>query len=165
VGYKIAERGHLSREGVAVLKEDSLLNISVEAKASELAPIRRAAAEFAREFGADEEARARIVFAVNEACSNVVSHAYGDDETGTVEVEAWGKGSEVVFSVRDHGTPFAQRPAGSTGAGLGLHLIASLSDDCELRNPEEGGTEILIGFHLTGDDKLRLIEKVLPEGR
>ena len=151
--------------GVGVLTGDSLLNISVEAKPSELGPIRQAVAELARELGADEEAVARIAVAVNEACGNVVSHAYGEDETGTIEVEAWAKGSDLVFSIRDSGTPLAQRPAGSTGAGLGLYLIASLSDDCELRNPEEGGTEILLGFHLTGEDRFRLIRKVLPEGR
>jgi serine/threonine-protein kinase RsbW len=146
------------------MKEDSLLKISVDAKASELAPIRRAVAEFARELGADDEAVARVAFAVNEGCSNVVSHAYKDD-AGTLEVEAWAKGSDAVFSIRDHGAPVAQRPADSAGAGLGLYLIGSLSDDCELRNPEEGGTEILIGFRLRGEDKLRLIEKVIPEGR
>ena len=141
------------------------MKLSVDANPGELAPIRRAAAELARELGADEEAVARIALAVNEACANVVAHAYGDDETGTVEVEAWAKGSDVVFSIRDSGTPLAQRPARSTGAGLGLYLIASMSDDCEIRNPEEGGTEILLGFRLKGDDRLRLIRKVLPEGR
>jgi anti-sigma regulatory factor (Ser/Thr protein kinase) len=165
VGYKIAGRGDSAHQGVAVLTEVSLLSISVAAKASELAPIRQAVAELARELDADEEAVARIALAVNEACSNVVSHAYGDGEAGTVEVEAWGKGRDLVFSVRDSGTPLAQRPTGSTGAGLGLYLIASLSDDCELRNPEEGGTEILLGFRLNGDDRLSLIRQVLPEGR
>jgi serine/threonine-protein kinase RsbW len=137
----------------------------VQAKASELAPIRRAVAELARELGADEETVARITIAVSEACSNVVSHAYKEDEAGSIEVEAWTKGSDVVYSIRDNGTPLAQRPVGSSGAGLGLYLIASLSDDCELRNPEQGGTEILIGFRLKGEDRLRLIRKVLPEGR
>jgi anti-sigma regulatory factor (Ser/Thr protein kinase) len=151
--------------GVGVLTEDSLLNISVEAKPSELRQVRQAVAELARGLAADEEAVARISLAVNEACGNVVSHAYGEDEAGTIEVEAWAKGSDVVFSVRDSGTPLAQRSAGSTGAGLGLYLIASLSDDCELRNLDEGGTEILLGFRLSGDDRLRLIRKVLPEGR
>jgi serine/threonine-protein kinase RsbW len=141
------------------------LKLSVDANPGELAPIRRVVAELARELGADEEAVARIALAVNEACANVVSHAYRDDEAGTVEVEAWAKGSDVVFSIRDSGTPLAQRPAGTTGAGLGLYLIASMSDDCELRNPDEGGTEILLGFRLKGDDRLRLIRKVLPEGQ
>jgi serine/threonine-protein kinase RsbW len=141
------------------------LKLSVDANPGELAPIRRAVAELARELGADEEAVARIALAVNEACANVVSHAYEDDEAGTVEVEAWSKGSDVVFSIRDSGTPLAQRPAGTTGAGLGLYLIASMSDDCELRNPDEGGTEILLGFRLKKDDRRRLIRKVLPEGR
>jgi anti-sigma regulatory factor (Ser/Thr protein kinase) len=123
-------------------------------------------AERARELGADDETVARIAIAVNEACANVVSHAYQEhDEAATIEVAAWAKGGDVVFSIRDNGTPMAQRSAGSTGAGLGLYLIGSLSDDCELRNPEDGGTEILIGFHLKGEDRLRLIREVLPEGR
>jgi serine/threonine-protein kinase RsbW len=165
MGYKIARKGHESDHGARILTEDSLLKLSVDAKASALAPIRRAVSERVRELGADEESVARIAIAVSEACSNVVSHAYKEDEAGTIEIEAWAKGSDIVFSIRDNGTPLAQRSAGSTGAGLGLYLIGSLSDDCELRNPEEGGTEILIGFRLKGDDRLRLIRKVLPDGR
>jgi anti-sigma regulatory factor (Ser/Thr protein kinase) len=165
VGHKIARAGHDQDRGARVLTEESRFTLSVEAKASELARIRRAVAELAREVGADEEAVARIAIAVGEACSNVVSHAYEEDEAGTIEVEAWTKGSDVVYSIRDSGTPLAQRPVGSSGAGLGLYLIGSLSDDCELRNPEQGGTEILIGFRLKGEDRLRLIRKVLPEGR
>jgi anti-sigma regulatory factor (Ser/Thr protein kinase) len=165
VGYKISGTGDGADRRTNLLTEEARLKVSVEAKASELAQIRRAVADLVRELGADEEAAARIAIAVNEACSNVVSHAYGEGEAGTVEVEAWGKGSDVVFSIRDSGTPLAQRPAGSTGAGLGLYLIAASSDDCELRNPEEGGTEILLGFRLKGEDRLRLIQKVIPEGR
>jgi anti-sigma regulatory factor (Ser/Thr protein kinase) len=138
--------------------------MSVRAHASELAAIRRAVADESRKLGAEEDSVARMEIAVGEACSNVVSHAYeAHDETGTIEVTAWAKGSKVVFSIRDHGTPMAQRSAGSTGAGLGLYLIGSLSDDCELRNPDDGGTEILIGFHLNEDDRFRLIREVLPE--
>jgi hypothetical protein len=54
-------------------------------------------------------------------------------------------------------------PPEVTGAGLGLYLISSLSDDCELRDLEQGGTEILVGFHLRGEDRFRLIREVLPE--
>jgi serine/threonine-protein kinase RsbW len=165
VGYKIARTGHDPDRRAKVLTEESRFTRTVEAKASELAPIRRAVAELAQELGADEETIARIAIAVSEACSNVISHAYKEDEAGTIEIEAWTKGSDIVYSIRDNGTPLAQRQVGSSGAGLGLYLIGSLSDDCELRNPEQGGTEILIGFRLKGEDRLRLIRKVLPEGR
>jgi anti-sigma regulatory factor (Ser/Thr protein kinase) len=165
VGYRITGTGNGADSRTNLLTEEARLKVSVEAKASELAQIRRAVAELVKELGADEEAVARIAIAVNEACSNVVSHAYGDDEAGTVEVEAWAGERDVVFSIRDSGTPLAQRPAGSTDAGLGVYLIASLSDDCELRNPEEGGNEILLGFRLNGDERLHVIRKVLPESR
>jgi anti-sigma regulatory factor (Ser/Thr protein kinase) len=156
VGYKITGTGNGADRRTNLLTEEARLKVSVEAKASELAQIRRAVADLARELGADEEAVARIAIAVNEACSIVVSHAYGDDEVGTVEVEAWAEERDVVFSIRDSGAPVAQRPAGSAGGGLGSYLIASLSDDCELRNPDEGGNEILLGFRLTGDERLHV---------
>ena len=66
---------------------------------------------------------------VTEACMNVVVHAYDDDETGVLEVDAWPRGGAAWWSrVRDYGAGI--RPLADVehrSLRLGLPLIAALT--------------------------------------
>jgi anti-sigma regulatory factor (Ser/Thr protein kinase) len=84
--------------------------------------------------------------AVTEACTNVVVHAY--DEEGMIEVEMLAGEDGLTIVVRDHGTGIQPRPArtGAPALGLGLPLIAALSDAFELRGSAGVGTEVRMTF-------------------
>ena len=98
--------------------------------------------------GVTPDTRADIALALSEACANVVQHAYlGDPEPGAIELEAELSGNQLVISVRDHGHGFAPR-LDSPGAGLGLPVIASLTDRLEIRPTPGSGTEIMMAFAL-----------------
>ena len=99
---------------------------------------RRAVDRFAGECGASARALSAIALAVSEAVSNAVVHAYVDhDQPGIVEVDAQLRDGMLQVSVCDEGVGMRPR-TDSPGVGLGLGLIASVSDDFELAERKPG---------------------------
>jgi serine/threonine-protein kinase RsbW len=94
----------------------------------------------------DASVLADMKMAVTEACTNVVVHAYEDD--GMLEVEMLAGEDGLTIVVRDHGAGIQPRPArqGAPALGLGLPLIAALSDAFELRGSAGLGTEVRMTF-------------------
>ena len=94
-----------------------------------------------------------IKIAVTEACTNVVLHAYRDGE-GPLEVDAWPGAERLHVVVRDRGPgvgPRAEPP--SPGLGLGLPLIAALTEEMRIASGEDGSTEVHMTFRLDEDGR------------
>jgi len=111
--------------------------------------IRRFARDVAKRCGADERMASDITLAVSEAATNVVVHAYQDTDPGTLALAAESHDDEVCFEVIDEGGGLIPR-ADSPGLGLGLPLIAHLTERFEVRPRRQGrGTELFMAFRLT----------------
>jgi len=76
-----------------------------------------------------------------------VVHAY-DEDAGMLEVEMLADETGLTIVVRDHGAGIQPRPARSEppALGLGLPLIAALSDAFELKGSAGQGTEVRMTF-------------------
>jgi serine/threonine-protein kinase RsbW len=116
------------------------LNLTVAARPENLAVIRQALAGYAEAMGFDPDAVADLKTIVTEASMNAVVHAYPDDAPGPLEVSACPHAEGIEIAVRDHGSGFKPRPADPEDPGLrlGLPLIATLSDQFEIRGGSEG---------------------------
>jgi serine/threonine-protein kinase RsbW len=119
------------------------LNLTVAARPENLAVVRQALAGYAEAMGFDPDTIADLKTIVTEASMNAVVHAYPDDAPGPLEVSAWPHDDGVEIAVRDHGSGFKPRPADPDDPGLrlGLPLIATLSDQFEIRGGGVG-TEV-----------------------
>jgi serine/threonine-protein kinase RsbW len=115
--------------------------LQVKSKTENLAKVR----DFIREIGSNErissEITDKLVLAVDEACTNIMRHAYHhrNDQDIILKVEV--KQGKVVVTITDFGEGFdpqtvpdpdmptymKQRRVG----GLGLHLIRALMDKVE----------------------------------
>jgi anti-sigma regulatory factor (Ser/Thr protein kinase) len=126
------------------------LSLTVAARAENLAVVRQALAGFAQAMGFDTDSIADLKTIVTEACMNVVIHAYPDGETGPLEVSAQPDENGLEIAVRDYGSGFRPRPAEPEAPGLrlGLPLIATLSDQFEIRGGEKG-TEVRMILRFT----------------
>jgi two-component system, cell cycle response regulator DivK len=114
--------------------------------------------------GASNEVSQELQLVYEEACVNVIRHAYAGREPGPIEIDAWiadDRGQPaVVCSIRDEGPPFD--PLGralpdTTLAvedraigGLGVLLMRRMSDRLLWRPAgPQGGNQLTIVKHLT----------------
>lgn len=121
--------------------------LTLPARAEGVGVVRQALAGMADALDFEASTLADMKMAVTEACTNVVVHAY-DAEEGTLEVEMEAAEQGLTIVVRDHGSGIHPRAAHREPAalGLGLPLIAALSDAFELSGSAGAGTEVRMTF-------------------
>jgi len=89
---------------------------------------------------------------VSEAVANAVMHAFpGNRTAGTIAVSAEFSPGALTLVVKDDGVGFLPR-SDSPGLGMGLPIIASLSDSLSIATAARGGTELSFTFNLTAPD-------------
>ena len=121
----------------------SPVDLSLEARAENAKHARRAVAAEAARAGLSDPVRAAAQVVVTEGFTNAASHAYDDRDGARVEVRVNADQEGITVVVRDAGVGFRPRHIGrGLGSGLGLGLIASLSDEVELRHLPGGGSEV-----------------------
>lgn len=126
------------------------------ARLESVASVRAALVDFARRNGASQAAVEAVELAVSEAATNVVVHAYDDAaEAGVIEVAAAFAAGELWVLVADGGAGLRPRRDGP-GLGLGLGLIAQVSDGVDIVNRAGGGLELRMRFALDSVDRGRL---------
>ena len=91
-----------------------------------------------------------IGLAVSEAVTNVVHHAYVDQDPGPVRVRVEIRPPEVEVMVQDEGSGMIPRPD-TPGLGLGMPLIATISQRFDIRARAGGGTRLCIWFSCEPD--------------
>jgi serine/threonine-protein kinase RsbW/stage II sporulation protein AB (anti-sigma F factor) len=90
---------------------------------------------------------ADIVLVVSEALTNVTVHAYIGMPLGPVALTAAVTNGSLRVTVTDEGRGMLPR-TDSPGLGLGLGLIARLTDALEISSPGGRGTELCVSFAL-----------------
>jgi len=124
------------------------MELSLPARAENIALVRHAFGALGEALAVDEQLLSDMRLAITEACSNVVVHAYAGRDPGPLEIDATLHEDELTVVVRDDGPGIAPHP-GSPGLGLGLPLIASLSESVELGRNEHERTEVRMTFSLS----------------
>ena len=121
--------------------------LNMPARAEGVGVVRQALSGMADALAVDPIVLADMKMAVTEACTNVVVHAYDDDD-GQLQVQILAEEEGLTIVVRDHGTGIQPRAARTEppALGLGLPLIAALSDAFELRGTTGEGTEVRMTF-------------------
>lgn len=114
-----------------------------------LRAMRRTVAACLEEFVASDEVVDDVVSALNEACTNVLTHAFSEVVGGTYWFRAELTAHEVVVEVVDEGIGFDSRHqrAGDLLAisGRGLDMLRRLMTTVEVESPRpDGGTRLLM---------------------
>ena len=145
-------------EGDVTLPPGELLRIKLASDPRYLCLVRTVVRSLCALAGCDEVRTHGITLAVDEACANVIRHAYGGAPEGSVEVsfELEGTQSEqrLVIHVLDQGCPpdpdrVARRELDTTvPGGLGLHFIRGVMDDVEFRTSDCGGNVLILSVRL-----------------
>jgi anti-sigma regulatory factor (Ser/Thr protein kinase) len=124
------------------------VELTLPARAENVAVVRHALGGLGEALDLDPQLLSDLKLAVTEACTNVVVHAYPEAE-GPMEVAATVDSRHITVTVRDEGLGIVPRPD-SPGLGLGLPLIATLTESLELGKAADDRTEVAMVFQLDG---------------
>lgn len=126
-----------------------ILEMRFPAQAKELRHVRAAVKEKSLSCGADEQTARDIVTAVDEACQNVIRHAYKGEAVGDIKLTLSTEDGALTISLVDWAPPTDPskvRPRDLDDVrpgGLGTHLIRELMDSVEFLEPPPGCGNLL----------------------
>jgi len=123
------------------IKEHTL---RISASTEELEKIRRFVADHARKFGFGEADISDITLCVDEACTNIIKHAYQWKKGKPIHIQLAMKGNEMLVTIIDEGKPFdpdsyqvptlEEQLSRKNRSGYGILLIRKLMDHVEYLN-------------------------------
>jgi serine/threonine-protein kinase RsbW len=146
--YPSSLRAELAQIGAS----PSPVRLSLPAHPHNIAVVRRALEAVADELALPRRVIDDMRLAVTEACTNVVRHAYDDDEresAGAMRVDLLPSERGMQVIVEDHGRGLGPSPD-AKGPGLGLPLIATLTSELEVSHGADGrGSRIAMSFTAT----------------
>lgn len=114
-------------------------NLTVKSRTENLSDIRDFVKNSAEAAGLSKEAVNDILLAVDEACTNVIKHAYNSYPDGEISITISQKDDKFLITILDHGNAFlpsdvpkpdlAEYYRQKRIGGLGMYLMKTLMDD------------------------------------
>lgn len=125
-----------------------------------LGAVRQFVAERAEAEGLSEESVQALRMAVEEACANIIEHAYAGDASQEIDVAVIADADRFTVRIRDEGEPFRPEKYHTPdvrelvkrrrSGGLGVHLMRRLMDQVEYRTRPEGTNEVRLTKYRNG---------------
>ncbi len=131
------------------IRSKRVLQLRFPARAAELKRVRDAVRESVEGCGCSAKSTADIVLATDEACQNIIRHAYRGDSDNVIELEVEHRGDRLVFSLTDHAPaidPSRVKPRDLEDirpGGLGTYFIRRVMDEVEFLRPPSGRGNLL----------------------
>jgi len=127
-------------------------SLTVPGRFEYLATIADFISEAGRDAGFDQDMIFHVQMAVDEACSNVIEHAYQGQDRGDITLSCDCNGKEWIIAIYDTGRSFdpslvpepnlkANLDEIKTG-GLGLYFMRQLMDEVEFSFDRERGNKL-----------------------
>ena len=126
------------------------LELTVSSDLGNLARIADFVLGAAARLGLDERQAYEVQMATDEACANIIEHAYGPGTAGEIGICCALEGDDVVGTIRDRGRPFDPDQVAEPDitcsleerqiGGLGLYFMRRLMDSVEFTCRPEGNT-------------------------
>ncbi len=150
---------------VRVKKTTGKMEIATPGDVSYLAYIRTMVTELARQVGFPEPEVAKIEMAVDEACSNVLEHAYARDKQWRwqhrepeIRLEIRTEDGRLVIEINDHGQGFEfdkfqpanleHRVAEMAPGGYGIHIMRKFMDEVQYSSSDQTGNTLRLVKYL-----------------
>jgi len=128
-------------------------NLSVPGDLTSLETIAEFVTEAAQRAGLDAQEIFGVQMATDEACTNVIEHAYAGT-SGDIHLTCQVEPGELVITIRDHGRPFDPESVplpNLNGAlqdrrvgGLGLYFMRKLMDEVHFSFDPTGGNQVIM---------------------
>ncbi len=126
------------------VEAEKLFELRFPSRPERLCLVRVLVKRSAELLGCNDELTDKLVIALNEACMNVIQHAYKFDESGEIMLEIFNNGSQIEFRLTDHAELIdldKVKPRDLEDirpGGLGVHFIREIMDDCDMGHLQNG---------------------------
>ncbi len=123
---------------------ETLFEIRFPACPDRLCMIRSMVRNTARVCGCSSDLAEHLVIAVNEACMNVIQHAYQGYEQGEIVLKMLNNEGSLHFKLYDYANPVNIEDIKSRDlndlrpGGLGINFINDIMDECHRGHLDEG---------------------------
>ncbi|MBM4168275.1 MAG: ATP-binding protein [Ignavibacteria bacterium] len=131
---------------------------TIESRTENLRAVRELIGGAAKDFGFSEEDSSKIALAVDEACTNIIRHAYHNRSDKNIEITVYAEKETFEVRIIDSGDSFdpeALKPVNLKEhltafrrGGLGVHLMKTLMDDVKYRSVSGRKNEVRLTKHL-----------------
>jgi serine/threonine-protein kinase RsbW len=123
--------------------------LSISGRLENLAKIRDFVVDAAKSAGFGELDIYAVELAVDEACANIIEHAYGGEGIGDIQCTCLVNTDKLTIILRDHGKPFDPESVPEPNlkapieelqpGGAGLFLMRKMMDEVEFNFDSEKG--------------------------
>ena len=122
------------------MSESPTLELRFPSDPKRLRMVREKVQEVAEEIGCSKKLISDLVIAINEACMNIMQHAYKGDKSGEILLEIQTDSGDLQVVLTDFAEPIDPaniRPRDLEDVkpgGLGTYFIQEIMDDCTYGN-------------------------------
>jgi phosphoserine phosphatase RsbU/P len=147
-GFNKAERPEQTDDKETMATEN-IFHVNFPSQPDRLKLVRSAVFDTAKMCGCSESVARDIVIAVDEACQNVIRHAYKGSPEGKIVLDISRDGDSIILSLRDFADPVdvdkvkPRELDDIRPGGLGTHFIREIMDEVDFLTPPEGDGNIL----------------------
>lgn len=126
-----------------------LAEIRIPSSSDQLHRLREQIKKVLEKQGCEQGIIKNMVLGVNEACMNVIQHAYGEGHPGEIILEILDVNGELVFRLTDFADTVDKSCIKSRDldnirpGGLGVHIINEVMDKAEYLDPPDGIGNVL----------------------
>ncbi len=131
--------------------------LTVPGRYEEIQKVCQFMADGAAQSGLDQTAVFHIELACDEACTNVIEHAYGGEDKGEIAVSWQMQDSSFIINIHDNGRSFnpdavpvptlppdASDPENVKVGGLGIHFMRQLMDEVRFSFDAKAGNTLTL---------------------
>ena len=126
-----------------------LLELRFAADPKRLKMVREQVQHAASQLALTKKLVSDLIIAVNEACMNIMEHAYKGDRSGEIVLEINNNGDEIEVVLTDFAAPVELEEIGPRDldelrpGGLGTFFIKEIMDECAYAHLQDSGGNVL----------------------
>jgi len=124
-------------------ESNNLKELTIQSKTSYLNKVRAFISDEAKKFGFSDDEVSKITLAVDEACTNIIKHAYKNASNYPIHLRLKARNNTFEIMIEDQGMPFEpdaikmpdmkEHIKSYKRGGFGMYLMKSLMDKVEYK--------------------------------